>query len=93
MSNETVLRRFLEHQMGHTATRNITNGVYTYQGQTLATDGLKLVNYSTIIARHVRANVVEINVKKYSVTTTKIQNKLKQLAKEYGYDVVEVIGE
>ena len=93
MSNETVLRRFLGHQMGHTATRNITNGVYTYQGQTLATDGLKLVNYSTVIARHVRANVIEINVKKYSVTTTKIQNKLKQLAKEYGYDVVEVIGE
>lgn len=93
MSNETVLRRFLEHQMGHTATRNITNGVYTYQGQTLATDGLKLVNYSTIIARHINNNVVEINVKKYSVTTTKIQNKLKQLAKEYGYDVVEVIGE
>lgn len=93
MSNETVMRRFLGHQTGHTATRSITNGVYTYQGQTLATDGLKLVNYSTIIARHVRANVVEVNVKKYSVTTTKIQNKLKQLAKEYGYDVVEVIGE
>ena len=93
MSNETVIRRFLEHQKGHTATRNITNGVYTYQGQTLATDGLKLVNYSTVIARHIRANVVEINVKKYSVTTTKIQNKLIGLAKEYGYDVVEVIGE
>lgn len=92
MSNEKVIRCFLEHQTGHTATRNITNGVYTYKGQTLATDGLKLVNYSTIIARHIRANVVEINVKKYSVTT-KIQNKLKQLAKEYGYDVVEVIGE
>ena len=93
MSNETIIRRFLEHQTGHTATRNIINGVYTYRGQTLATDGLKLVNYSTVIARHIRANVVEINVKKYSVTTTKIQNKLKQLAKEYGYDVVEVIGE
>ena len=93
MSNETVIRRFLEHQKGHTATRNITDGVYTYQGQTLSTDGLKLVNYSTVIARHIRANVVEINIKKYSVTTTKIQNKLKQLAKEYGYDVVEVRGE
>lgn len=93
MSNETVLRRFLEHQTGHTATRNITNGVYTYQGRTLATDGLKLINYSTVIARHIRANVVEINVKKYSVTTTKIQNKLIRLAKEYGYDVVEVRGE
>ena len=93
MSNETIIRRFLEHQTGHTATRNIMNGVYTYRGQTLATDGLKLVNYSTVIARHIRANVVEINIKKYSVTTTKIQNKLKQLAKEYGYDVVEVRGE
>ena len=93
MSNETVMRRFLEHQTGHTATRNITNGVYTYQGQTLATDGLKLVNYSTVIARHIATNVVEINVEKYSVTTTKIQNKLKQLAKEYGYDIVEVRGE
>ena len=93
MSNETVIRRFLEHQTGHTATRNITSGVYTYQGQTLATDGLKLVNYSTVIARHISNNVVEINVKKYSVTTTKIQNKLIELAKEYGYNVVEVRGE
>ena len=93
MSNEKVMRRFLEHQTGHTATRNITNGIYTYQDQTLATDCLKLVNYSTVIARHISNNVVEINVKKYSVTTTKIQNKLKQLAKEYGYNVVEVIGE
>lgn len=93
MSNEKVIRCFLEHKSGHTATRNITNGVYTYKGQTLATDGLKLVNYSTVIARHIRANVVEINVKKYSVTTTKIQNKLIRLAKEYGYDVVKVIGE
>lgn len=92
MSNEKVIRCFLKHQTGHTATRNITNGVYTYQGQTLATDGLKLVNYSTVIARHINNNVVEINVKKYSVTT-KIQNKLKQLAKEYSYDVVEVRGE
>ena len=79
MSNETVMRRFLEHQTGHTATRNITNGVYTYQGQTLATDGLKLVNYSTVIARHISNNVVEINVKKYSVTSTKIQTNLKRL--------------
>lgn len=93
MSNETVIRRFLEHQTGHTATRNIINGVYTYRGQTLATDGLKLVNYSTVIARHISNNVVEINVKKYSVTTTKIQNKLIELAKEYGYDIVEVRGE
>ena len=93
MSNEKVIRGFLEHQTGHTATRNITNGVYTYQGQTLATDGLKLVNYSTVIARHINNNVVEINIKKYSATTTKIQNKLKQLVKEYGYDVVEVRGE
>ena len=93
MNNETVIRRFLEHQKGHTATRNIMNGVYTYKGQTLSTDGLKLVNYSTVIARHINNNVVEINVKKYSVTTTKIQNKLIRLAKEYGYDVVEVRGE
>ena len=93
MNNEKVIRCFLEHQTGHTATRNITNGVYTQKGQTLSTDGSKLVNYSTVIARHIRANVVEVNVKKYSITTTKIQNTLKQLAKEYGYDVVEVRGE
>ena len=93
MSNETVIRRFLEYKKGHTATRNITNGVYTYRGQTLRSNGLKLVNYSTVIARHISNNVVEINVKKYSVTTTKIQNKLIGLAKEYGYDIVEVRGE
>ena len=93
MNNLHVIKSFLQKQKGHTAIRNITNGIYTYKGQTLSTNGIELINYSTVIARHITTNVVEINVKKYSVTTTKIQNKLIELAKEYGYDVVEVIGE
>ena len=93
MTNLQVIKAFLNKECAHTPTREIINGIYGYKGQTLATDGLKLVNYSTVIARHISANVVEINVKKYSVTTTKNQNKLIELAKEYGYDIVEVRGE
>ena len=93
MTNLQVIKAFLNKECAHTPTREIVNGIYAYKGQMLTSNGLELINYSTVIARHISTNVVEINVKKYSVTTTKIQNKLKQLAKEYSYDVVEVIGD
>lgn len=93
MSNEAVIRAFLGRSGAHTPTRNITNGIYTYKGQTLATDGKKLVNYSTIIAKWIGDNLIELNTHKYSVTTSKIQNKIRQLATEYGIGIKERDGE
>ena len=92
MTNLQVIKAFLNKESGHTPTREIVNGIYAYKGQTLRSNGLELINYSTRIAYH-EDDKLFLNVHKYSVTTSKIQNKLKQLAKEYCYDVVEVIGE
>lgn len=91
MTNLQVIKAFLNKECAHTPTREIVNGIYAHKGQTLRSNGLELINYSTRIAYHEDGKLF-LNVHKYSVTT-KIQNKLKQLAKEYGYDVVEVRGE
>ena len=88
MSNEVVIKLFLNHQEAHTPTRNITNGVYTYKGQTLHTDGQKLWNYNTIIAEW-KDSRLYINTKKYSVTTSKIQHKIKELAGVGHWEVME----
>lgn len=93
MSNETVIRAFLGRSEAHTPIRNITNGIYTYKGQTLATDGKKLVNYSTVIAKWIGNNLIELNTHKYSVTTSKIQSKIRQLANEYGICIQKKDGE
>lgn len=90
MNNEKVIRRFLEGHAGHTPTRDIVNGDYVYKGQTLKTNGLELINYSTRIAFK-QDNKLYLNVGKYSVTTSKIQSKLRQLAIEYGYNEKTII--
>lgn len=92
MSNEQVIRAFLQHQEARTPKRNITNGIYSYKGRTLRTDGDILINYETIIASWslTEKNTIELNSKKYSVTTSKIQTKIQQLAENYGIIVVKI---
>lgn len=92
MSNEKVIRAFLEGHAGHTPTRDIINGVYVYKGQTLKTNGLELINYSTRIAFH-QDNKLYINIKKYSRTTSKIQTLLKRLAQEKNFEIIEYMEE
>jgi len=88
MSNEKVIIRFLDKRAGHTPTRNIVNGVYVYKGQTLKTNGLELINYSTRIAYWCN-DILYVNTKKYSSTTSHIQSKLKRLAEERGLKIIE----
>ena len=88
MSNEKVILQFLDKKAGHTPTRNITNGVYVYKGQTLKTNGLELINYNTIIAFW-EDGKLHLNTHKYSSTTSHIQSKLKRLAQERGCDIIE----
>ena len=83
MNNIEVIKRFLNKQPGHTPTRITMNG---YKEQTLKTDGLELINYSTRIAYH-QDNKLYINISKYSRTTSKIQSQLKELAS--GFEIVE----
>ena len=92
MSNEKVILAFLEGKAAHTPTRNIINGVFTYKGQTLKTDGIELINYSTRIA-YKEGNKLYLNTQKYSSTTSHIQSKLKKLAENYNYEIVLKEGE
>ena len=88
MSNENVIKKFLEKEQAKTPLRNIINGYYSYKGRTLWTRENELINYSTRIA-YIEDNTLYINVKKYSSTTSHIQSKIKLLSKEYNYNIVE----
>lgn len=88
MNNEKVIKKFLEKEQAQTALRDIVNGYYTYKGRTLYTRDNELINYNTRIA-YIDNNTLYINTKKYSSTTSKIQNKIKFLGKEYNYNIVE----
>lgn len=81
MTNTDVLKCFLQGQKAQTPKRQIQNGYYMYEGRTLTTDGITLINYKTRIA-YKEGNNLMINNKKYSVTTSKIQNQLLRLALE-----------
>ena len=88
MSNEKVILAFLEKKAAHTPTRNINGGYYTYKGETLKTNGLELINYSTRIAYHQNGKLY-LNIGKYSSTTSHIQSKLRRLAEEKNIEIVE----
>lgn len=88
MTNENVIKTFLEREQARTPLRDIVNGYYSYKGRTLWTWKNELINYSTRIA-YIEDNTLYINIKKYSSTTSKIQSKIKQLGKEYNYNIVE----
>lgn len=88
MKNENVIKKFLEKEQAKTPLRDIVNGYYSYKGRTLWTWKNELINYSTRIA-YIEDNTLYINIKKYSSTTSKIQSKIKQLGKEYNYNIVE----
>lgn len=81
MTNTDVLKCFLQGQKAQTPKRQIQNGYYMYEGRTLTTDGTTLINYKTRIA-YKKYNKLMINKRKYSVTTSKIQHQLLQLALE-----------
>lgn len=88
MKNENVIRKFLEGEQAKTPLREITNGYYSYKGRTLYTRDNELINYNTRIA-YIEDNTLYINVKKYSSTTSTIQNQLKHLASLTSYNIVE----
>lgn len=92
MSNEKVIIAFLNNEKAHTPTRDITRGYFTYKGQTLNTNGKELINYNTTIAYH-KDGKLYLNVRKYSSTTSHIQSKLRRLAEERSFQIVEYEGE
>lgn len=88
MTNENVINAFLQKKKAQTAKRQILNGYYTYEGRTLTSDGETLINYSTVIAKHI-GDKLYLNKNKYSRTTSKIQGQLHYLASSMGFTIVE----
>jgi hypothetical protein len=88
MNNETVINAFLQKKKGQTAKRQINGGYYCYEGRTLTSDGETLINYSTIIAKHI-GDKLYLNKNKYSRTTSKIQSQLHYIADRMGFTIVE----
>ena len=88
MTNEKVILQFLNKRAGHTPYRQILNGVYFYKGCTLKSNGLELINYDTRLAFWEK-DILYINLKKYSTTTSKIQNTILRLAKESDIPYIE----
>lgn len=83
MTNEKVIRKFLEHQEGHTPKR------YTYDGDnvsTLWTRENELINYRTVIAKWEDGHV-KLNVKRYSQTTSKIQHMIERICEEKNIEI------
>lgn len=53
-------------------------------------DIINLVNYNTIIAsKKINDDIINLNIKKYSQTTSKNQNEIKRQATQKGYIIKE----
>lgn len=94
MGNLEVIKRFLLGKKGATAKRKILQGYYYTEGRTLQTDGDKLINYSTTIAKRNGENEIEIDANYYSNTTSKIQTSIiKEINKlrKSGYNLIIVL--
>ena len=92
MTNLEVIKKFLQLENAQTNLRKIPNGYNYYKGRTLQTKneniGFCLYNYDTIIA-FILDNTLYLNTKKYSVTTSIIQNQLRYQATYTHYNIKE----
>ena len=53
---------------------------------------IMMINYNTIIAsKKINDDTINLNIKKYSQTTSKNQNLIKRLATQKGYIIKEYI--
>lgn len=90
MTNQNIIKDFMNGAIsGHTPTRDIQNGYYTFKGSTLSIEGDKLINYNTIIAVR-EGNTIKLNTNKYSTTTSKIQNQIRRQAVSSGLELIEI---
>jgi hypothetical protein len=78
-SNEDVLRNFCTNS-SEVKANNLSTHYDSYNDEVL------LRQYGTLIAKR-KGDKVMITAKRYSVTTSKVQNELLRLAMEYGLDV------
>lgn len=89
MNVDNTILAFLKGKQAATPIRPIIGGG---RGRTLYTDGNVLINYSTRIAR-LEGKDLFINTRKYSQTTSKIQNNIRTEANYLGLNIIEIDGE
>lgn len=78
--NANVIGKFLLREKATSGERAIDTGGVIEHGASISTDGRKLWSYWTVIAEW-RGDVVAINDKKYSNTTTMQQHDLRNMCK------------
>lgn len=89
MDNLSVIQAFTQRKCGHTKMRNYVNGYYMCHGCTLESTGYSLINYATVIARWLSDTEVELDTRKYSSTTSRIQSKLRTELEKIGATIIE----
>lgn len=90
LTNDEILKYFVNNTYisNKTDLTNNNNTIHCYYKDNTR----YLVNYNTIISKvNTKENYkkIYINNKKYSHTTSKIQNKLVRLAQQNGFEVVQ----
>ena len=82
MSNYDIIKEFIEGRKDYNAYCHIG-----YKGNTLT-------NYSTDMVTIDRDNkIADVNIRKYSRSTTNIQSTIRSLLNRYGYTINEYEGE
>lgn len=86
MTTTEVIKQFLARKSAHTPYRNAPlNNIWQWRGASLTSTGDKLISYETPIARW-RGDVVLIDSRKYSTTTSKQQSMLKRECEKLGVE-------
>lgn len=90
MANIDIIHAFINHKQAKTALRDIPyNGYYIAKGRSLESTGEKLYSYDTVIARW-SGDKVELNTKKYSSSTSRVQSSLAGALARAGIATVEM---
>ena len=90
MANIDIIHAFINHKRAKTALRDIPyNGYYIAKGRSLESTGDKLYSYDTVIARW-SGDKVELNTKKYSSSTSRVQSALAGALARAGIATIEM---
>lgn len=88
MKAEQVIAKFISRETATAKKRDIVNGYYLKRGASISTDGTTLYSYWTPIARWDGAKVL-LDGRKFSVTTSKQQGKLRYMLSMAGIETEE----
>ena len=89
MNTEQVIAKFISRETATAKKRDIVNVYYMRKGASISTDGSTLWSYWTPIAKWDGGKVV-MDGRKFSVTTSKQQGKLRYMLHVAGIETMEL---